>query len=52
MFTWGCGLRTFACEKSEETQTSRVTSYLSMKLLVSLLTCVMTFKQEGESESL
>jgi hypothetical protein len=46
------GLINFDCEKTDETQTSRVTSYLSTNLLVSVLTCFITIEQIDETESL
>jgi hypothetical protein len=44
------GARILDCMKTEEMQTSRVTSYLSTNLLVSLATCLITLSQGVLSE--
>ena len=41
--TWG--VRALDCENTDDIQTSRVTSYLSTNLLVSVLTWLITLEQ-------
>ena len=40
-----CGARIWDCMSTDEMQTSRVTSYLSTNLLVSLVTWLITLSQ-------
>lgn len=43
--TLTCGARIWDCISTDEMQTSRVTSYLSTNLLVSLVTWLITLSQ-------